>query len=74
MPVNNEDAHLKTQNLREKFCDLEAPLPSLFSMSLKPWGPQGTCKLKINLGTVNFFKKTIKRFLNYREICRREPN
>ena len=28
----------------------------------------------INLGIVKFLKKFIKRFLNYREIGRREPN
>ena len=40
MPMNNEDAHLSTQNLGGGICDTGNPiwLPSLFSMSLKLGG------------------------------------
>ena len=59
MPVNNEDAHLKTQNLREKFCDIWSPIAFLVFNVLETLR---ICKLMINLGIVKFFKKIIERF------------
>ena len=72
MPVNNEDAHLKTQNLGEKYVTFEAPFNCLPCFNiLETWRRR---KFMINIRIGNFFIIIIKRFLNNRETCKRGPN
>ena len=51
--------------------------PSLYGLLYKWFRRRvrgSAATLAINLGIVNFIRKIIKRFLNYREICGRRPN
>ena len=72
MPVNNEDAYLKTQNLGGKLANLR-PYLKAFPVS----NVLETCReyfLTFDLGIVEFRKKFIEQFLEKWEIFRHGPN
>ena len=68
---------MRTPNYKHKIweeilCDWKLNLTDFIVFNaLETWRQY---KLMINLGIVKFFKKSIKRFLNYCEICTSGPN